>query len=317
VLTTRPRFWIAPVGLSIALLVAPVAAAPEPPASPAPPKATGPAEVEVKYIDDSSMKLKLIDETIELVTKHGTLKIATTDIRRIEFATRVPTDVAEKVNAAIGKLGHSDFKTRENATEELKGYRERAYAAVVKAKKSSDPEVARRAEEIAKHIQGKVPAALLEQREFDVVHTDDSKITGKLSAESIRVSTFQFGEQKLKLTDMRSIKLPGPAEEVLVGLPAPQNMLTYQNQFGKELAFSVTGAQPGANGSVWGTDVYTLDSHFQSAVVHAGLAKSGETAVVRVRIIQSPPQYNGSTRNGITTTAYGAFPAGAFEFIRR
>jgi hypothetical protein len=68
---------------------------------------------------------------------------------------------------------------------------------------------------------------------------------------------------------------------------------------------------------VWGTDQYTLDSHFPSAVVHAGLAKRGETVTVRVRIVQSPAQFNGTVRNGVTSTPYSVYPTGAYEFVRK
>ncbi len=307
--------------LLVALAAAPVCAgAPEPPApktSPAKPADEG-GEIEVRYIDDSAMKLKLLDDKLELVTKHGILRVAVADVRKIEFATRVPPDIAEKVALAVANLNHSDFKTRETATEELKRHKARAYPAILKAMKSEDPEVSRRAEEISVAIKSKVPAALLEVREFDVIHTDDSKIAGRLSAEFLKVSTFQFGEQKVKLHDLHALGTGRGGNVDLAGaIPAPQHMTQYQNQFNKEFVFTVTGAPAGTNGSVWGTDQYTLDSHFQSAVVHAGLAKPGETVTVRVRVVVSPPAFLASTRNGVTSTAYTVYPTGAYEFVRR
>lgn len=310
--------WVAPAALSVALLTAPVSqAGPQPPEG----KSRACAEVEVKYVDESTMKLKLLDDKLELSTKHGMLHIAVADIRRIDFANRVPPDVAEKVMLAIAKLNHSDYQVREAATQELKGYRERAYALLLKARKSDDPEVNRRADEVVKHIQTRVQPALLEARETDVVHTDDSKIAGRLTAESLRVSTFQFGEQQLKLADMRSLRAAGAAvaEEAAAAPQAPGNLSTYQQQWGKELTFSVTAFTPmaGANPSLWGTDVYTLDSNLSAAVVHAGLAKPGEAVTVRVRIIHPPAQFVSTFRNNVNSTAYGAYPAGAYEFVRR
>ena len=271
-------------------------------------------DAEVKYTDDSSMKLKLLDERLELVTKHGVLLIAASDIRRIEFASRVPPEVAEKVFIAIGKLNHSDFDVREAATEELKEYRERAYPQVLKALKSDDPEVSRRADEIAKHIRNKVPAALLEMRESDVVHTDDSKNTGKLTAEYLRVGTYQYGELKLKLCDVHSLRsgAVAKAEDLIAAVPAPANLTSYANQPGKEFVFTVTG---NAAGGLYGTDTYTTDSSFATAVVHAGVAKIGETVTVRVRIHALVPQFISTTRNGITSSAYGQYSG--FEFVRK
>jgi hypothetical protein len=299
----------------------PTDAAPDPTPTPTEPAKTTGIEVEVKCIDDSTLKLKLLDEKLELVTKYGFLQITVADIRRIDFAARCPADVAEKISLAISKLGHPDFQTRERATAELKGYRERAYPFVLKAIKHDDPEVSRRADEAAKYIQAKVPAGMLEPRENDVIFTEDSKITGKLTAQSMHVLTAMFGEQSLKLSDLRSLRsASGMATDELAGaIAGPATLASYQQQFGKELVFHVTGYSP-ANGqqpSLWGTDVYSIDSNLSAAVVHAGLAKAGEAVVVRVRIIQSPAQYVASFRNGITSSAYNQFPSGAFEFIRK
>ena len=119
-----------PVALSAALLISPVrrsdAAAPDPTPPDAARSAVG-LEVEVKCIDDSTLKLRLLDDKLELVTKYGFLQIAVADIRRIEFAHRCPPDVAEKIALAISKLGHPDFQIRERATADLKAFRERAY----------------------------------------------------------------------------------------------------------------------------------------------------------------------------------------------
>jgi hypothetical protein len=68
--------------------------------------------------------------------------------------------------------------------------------------------------------------------------------------------------------------------------------------------FRVTGA---ADGSVWGTDVYTGDSALATAAVHAGALKAGETAVVRVTVMPPLGQYHGSVRNGVTSHDYGRF----------
>ena len=81
---------------------------------------------------------------------------------------------------------------------------------------------------------------------------------------------------------------------------------------GKEFVFRVLGD---TNGGVYGTDVYTLDSSLPSAAVHAGVAKQGETVTVRVRILGPVPQFVSTTRNGITSSAYGQYAG--FEFVRK
>ena len=205
---TRFLVWVAPVALSAAVFLTSAhrtAAAPDPvPTEPA--RTTPGVEAEIKCIDESSLKIKLLDDKLELVTKYGFLQIAVADIRRIEFAHRCPADVGEKIAVAISKLGHPDFQTRERATADLKTYRERAYPFLLKNLKHDDPEVSRRADEAAKFIQARVPAAQLETKDVDVVYTEDSKFSGKLTAHTLRVSTMQFGEQQLKLADIRALR---------------------------------------------------------------------------------------------------------------
>lgn len=315
---------VVPIALSAALFLTLAhqtnASAPDP-TPPDPARAATGVEVEAKCVDDSTLKIRLLDDKLELVTKYGFLQIAVLDIRRIEFAHRCPPDVAEKIAIAISKLGHPDFQVRERATADLKALRERAYPFLLKATKSDDPEISRRADEALKFIQMKVPAALLESRENDVVYTEDSKVSGKLTAQTLRVSTNQFGDQALKLADLRSLKSGAGivAEEIQNAPAAPASLMAYQQQYGKELTFTLTGFTPGAGqqASIWGTDTYTLDSNLAAAAVHSGVAKPGESIAVRVRIVQSPPQFLSSFRNGLNSTAYGNYPAGGFEFVRK
>jgi hypothetical protein len=134
-----------------------------------------------------------------------------------------------------------------------------------------------------------------------------------LASASVRVLTAQFGEQTLKLADAREIRT-GPAGQQASGVAhAAGNMMAYQGQLGAEAQLLVTGQLGGA---VWGTDVYTLDSSVGSAAVHAGVVQPGQTATVKVRILPSPPQFVGSTRNGVTSTPFNVFPQGAFLFVR-
>lgn len=291
------------------------ASAPDRP-SPPPAKPATSVDIEVRCMDDSVLKLKMpAGAKLEFVTKYGVLQIPVADVRQIEFALRVPAPVAEKIAAAVSKLGHPEFEVRERATAELKAFRGRAYPSVAKLVASDDPEVARRAEEIVKFIEEKVPPADLETREFDMIHTEHSKIAGRLTAETLTVVTSMFGEQPLRLTDVRAMRSGHNApEEVHNAIPAPANMDSYGGQYGKVFTFKLTGV---AQGSVWGTDVYTLDSALQAAAVHAGVLKVGQTATVRVRIIPSPQQFNASHRNGVNATAYGVYSTGAYEFVRR
>lgn len=63
----------------------------------------------------------------------------------------------------------------------------------------------------------------------------------------------------------------------------------------------------GKEGTVWGTDIYTIDSSICNAAVHAGefAIESGGSVTIELRPGESA--YKGSTRNGIKTNDYGAY----------
>ena len=61
-----------------------------------------------------------------------------------------------------------------------------------------------------------------------------------------------------------------------------------------------------AQGGLWGSDVYTLDSAVCRAGIHAGAITSAGGVVV-VRIEPGRPAYRGSARNGIASGDYGQY----------
>jgi hypothetical protein len=277
--------------------------------------------VVLQFIDDSSMKLTLRDEHIELTTPYGKLVIPVRDIERIEFATRIPDAVAKRIESAITDLGQTDFQRREAASAELLELGERAYLALLKAEKSTDREVVRRVRDLLETVRAEVPEEYLEFRPHDVIYTADSKFTGRLSAVALKVQTLPFGEQQINLADVRCLRLPSPAKAELANvLHDPGNLTMMQGQVGQIHAFRVTGmgqgGQPvGAGGGLWGTDTYTLDSNLALAAVHAGVLKPGQTGVVRVKILGQQAIFQGSTRHGVTSMAFGVYN-GSFQFVR-
>jgi hypothetical protein len=275
-------------------------------------KRTAPV-MEARFLDDSALRLVVRDERIELVTPYGKLLIPVRDIQKIEVGFRVPADVARRIDAALADLGHAEFERREAASAELLELRDYAYPALEKAAKSSDAEVARRARELVEKIREDVPEDRLVFHPHDVVYTADSKNTGRLTAATIKVHTSQFGEQQLKLSDVRQLRSPSAIEEVAQeALPDPGHMSSFLGQVGKVYRFHVTGA---VGGFIYGTDVYTLDSTLAVAAVHAGILKVGQSGIVRVKILAGQPVYNASTRHGVTSQAYGAY-SGSYQFVR-
>lgn len=75
---------------------------------------------------------------------------------------------------------------------------------------------------------------------------------------------------------------------------------------GRTILLEVVGR---ADGSVWGTDVYTADSRLATAAVHVGAVREGERGLVRVIIVDGADRtYVGSDRNGVVTFDYANYP---------
>jgi hypothetical protein len=77
--------------------------------------------------------------------------------------------------------------------------------------------------------------------------------------------------------------------------------------------FAYTCPANGEPGSVWGTGVYTDDSSVCTAAVHAGLITLAGGGSVTIEMRAGESSYSGSTRNGITSSSYGAW-VGSYVF---
>jgi hypothetical protein len=267
--------------------------------------ASAPVAVEVRFTDDSVLKLTLVDKVIRVITRYGEQRVPVADIRYIDFATRIPEAAARRVETAIANLGSPQYAGREAATADLLELREKSYPALLRAARHKDLEVARRAEEVLKQLREQVPVDQLAFRKDDIIRTVDSRLTGRIEGEAIKAATFQFGEVELKPGHMRSLQFVGEA-------PDPGNLEGLRGLIGKVFRFRVTGSEKGV---VYGSGVYTTESELATVAVHAGILKPGQTGVVRVTIVPAPGAFGGSVQNGVTTLAYGPH-GGAFMISR-
>ena len=96
-----------------------------------------------------------------------------------------------------------------------------------------------------------------------------------------------------------------------VVLPDPGDLSVYRGQNGSIMTFEVTGDTAGP---VWGDGIYTDDSRLASAAVHAGILLPGETGPVRVEILPGEEVYEGTSRNGVASGVYAAWP-GSFRIL--
>ena len=87
------------------------------------------------------------------------------------------------------------------------------------------------------------------------------------------------------------------------------NLTGYRDKVGQTFSFSITGS---IEGPVWGTDIYTDDSNLAVAAVHAGAINIGEKKTVHIKILPGEQNYEGSVRNGVTSSSYGAWEGSYF-----
>jgi len=90
---------------------------------------------------------------------------------------------------------------------------------------------------------------------------------------------------------------------------------SYRGRNGQQLTFICPGSGT-ISSRVWGTNVYTDDSSICSAAVHAGYIEALSGGMVTIEIRSGQASYQGVTRNGVTSRAYGSWP-GSFVFVGR
>lgn len=91
----------------------------------------------------------------------------------------------------------------------------------------------------------------------------------------------------------------------------PANLVDYRDRVGHTLSFVISGS---TRGTVWGTNIYSDDSHLSAAAVHAGVVRVGEMKSVQVQILPGMSGYQASIRNGVTSSFYGAWE-GSYVFV--
>jgi hypothetical protein len=71
--------------------------------------------------------------------------------------------------------------------------------------------------------------------------------------------------------------------------------------------FTQTCSPGGAPHTVWGSDIYTVDSSICTAAVHAGLISFERGGTVTIELRPGRPLYGSSERNGVTTGVFGNY----------
>lgn len=162
-------------------------------------------QAEVRFLDGSLVRVQLLQENLEVMTKYGKLTVPLRDIRRIEFGVHLPMGVEPQIEQAIKQMGSDVYKQREEAARDLVNMGPLAFPAVQKAARNSDLEVAQRAATVLKRISEKVPADQLRSKLEDTIQTQEFPIIGRIVSPTIKASSIHFGDLSLKLSDLRSL----------------------------------------------------------------------------------------------------------------
>jgi hypothetical protein len=186
-------------------------------------KASGPP-VEIRLADSSSVRMTFTQPTVEIMTKYGKLSIPVDEIRRVDFGFRYPEGAEEKINDLITQLGDGNYKKREAAMSELLAYRELAYPALKRAAKSSDAETAKRAGELVTKLEDKLPPEKLKFRDFDLVTSVDFTARGRIEAKTLQGHTPYFGDVKLQVAEVRSLRSVAFGGEATLQIDASKHL---------------------------------------------------------------------------------------------
>ncbi len=69
-------------------------------------------------------------------------------------------------------------------------------------------------------------------------------------------------------------------------------------------------------GGLWGTGIYTDDSHICTAALHAGVIAQASGGTVTIEIRPGQSSYTSSSQNGVTSSAYGSWTTNSsFVFV--
>ncbi len=175
---------------------------------------------EVRLGDGSLVRVTVLQQSLDVMTRYGKLTIPVAEIRRIDFGIHLPEGIDGKIDSAIHRLGSETYRERDAAVQELITLGSQAYPALLRATRSFDTEVAQRAEYVIKRIDDKVAVSQLRTKEEDLIQTAEFPVVGRIQGRSLRVYSAHFGELSLKLGDLRVLHVRAPNSDTEVSIDA-------------------------------------------------------------------------------------------------
>jgi hypothetical protein len=188
-----------------------------------------PGEVEVNFLNGSTVRMILQSEKLDIATPYGQLAVPANDIRAIEFGLHFPKGAEARIEQAVTNLGDSNFRVRDQAGKTIIELAPYSYPAVYEASRASDLEVARRAKELVKQLEAAHPKKDLKTAPEDRVITPTFTIVGRILTPTIRAQAELFGQVELPVARMRGLRsLHGGAVAVEVTIEAGKYALNGQ-----------------------------------------------------------------------------------------
>jgi hypothetical protein len=213
------------------------------------PKQEASGEVQVQFANGSSVRLTVLHDKLDVMTRYGSLAIPVKDVQKIDFGVRLPAHLERKVEAALHKLASAQYSERDTGERELLSVGAPAYPALLRASKHFDKEVARRAARLVTALREKLPEKELRDREEDIITTPGFTIVGRISPAALKVSSEYFGSVQLQLAQMRQLRSLRTSSETEIAIDAARYGSThgvwmdtaYQSDGAATLAIKVSG----------------------------------------------------------------------------
>jgi len=160
---------------------------------------------EVRFGDGSVVRMSILQDSLDVMTKYGKLTVPIGDIRRIEVGLHTPGKLGDEITKAIKLLCSEAYADRDDGAKGLLQAGHWACPALQKAARSGDAEIAQRATQLLRQIGDKCSPELLKLKEDDVIHTSEFTVVGRIIAPTLKAQSPHFGEVALKLCDLRAI----------------------------------------------------------------------------------------------------------------
>jgi hypothetical protein len=165
-----------------------------------------PGDVEISFMNGSSVRMHLESEKLEIATPYGSLAVPAKEVRAIEFGLHYPEGTGARIQEAIKNLGAAEYQVRNQAGKTLLELGPYSFSAVLEASRSDELEVSKRAKDLVKKLQAKHQKKDLKTVTEDRVVTPTFTIVGHILTPKLKAKAELFGDVELPVARMRMLR---------------------------------------------------------------------------------------------------------------